>query len=203
MKKWILFSFAALFMGTAVAGGKHHQPESAAVGVGTGISGAEATAASVGVGISGAEATTTVDVKSVNNQTQRANADSAVNFSNDSTAFAIGLSPATASPIDPSICAYKHTRGFDARVFAMSGNTKRDAKCLGTLLDEQVRAAAHARCLELFQAYLQLGLRETAARQLESCGGVERAVALSEVRRTSDFVTHEHLDRVVTSLLEK
>lgn len=116
-------------------------------------------------------------------------------FSSSDKAFAIGLSAATAAPIDSSICRVKQTAGWDVRIVARTGRNVFDADCLSTLLSQQTQAASFNRCMDIVQMYVRLNVLEAAAKQLEKCGGVEIALVRAEMH-TKTLTQHEVTERI-------
>lgn len=151
---------------------------------------------------------TNVDAAARSNQEQRAAAVNEGN-SNDTTfeshdrAFALGLSAATAAPVDSSICRVKQTAGWDVRIVARTGRNVFDADCLNTLLAQQTQAASFNRCMDIYAAYAKMSLLELAVRQLEQCGGVERAIAIAALRTKTTSEEHERTERVFQALQSK
>lgn len=116
-------------------------------------------------------------------------------FSSNDKAFALGLSAATAAPIDSSICRVKQTAGWDVRVVARTGRNVFDADCLSTLLSQQTQAASFNRCMDIVQMYVRLNVLEAAAKQLEKCGGIEIALVRAEMH-TKTITQQEMTERI-------
>jgi hypothetical protein len=133
-------------------------------------------------------------------------------YQNDTTALALGLGSTTAAPVDSSTCRKGQTAGWRVAVIERTGRNKYNEECLAAVLDEELRAADFARCMDLANAYLKVRLEQAYALQLEKCGGaLERALISSSLASrepitqvgTPEYATKEELNRAFSAAQSK
>jgi hypothetical protein len=132
-------------------------------------------------------------------------------YQNDTTALALGLGSTTAAPVDSSTCRKGQTAGWRVAVIERTGRNKYNEDCLASVLDEELRAADFARCMDLARAYLAVRMEEAYVMQLEKCGGtVERALISSQLagrtpieQGSTQYATKEELDRAFRAAQSK
>lgn len=205
----------------AKGGDSHSNSNSTAVGLGGNATGGNAVSGSQSGALSGSlssannrNASTNVNGQHVSSDNLNAN-DNAASASNDgnslstsydnkTTALALGLASVTAAPVDPSVCRRGQTAGWRVTLIERTGRNKYDQDCLAKTLDEQLRQADFARCMDIANAYLKIGVESAYMQQLAKCGGaVEKALISSElasrkpITQVGDPASKEYVNEVV------
>lgn len=128
-------------------------------------------------------------------------------YANKTTALALGLASVTGAQVDPSICRKGQTAGWRVTLIERTGRNKYDQDCLAKTLDEQLKQDDFARCMDIANAYLKIGVESAYMQQLAKCGGtVEKALIGYELNARKpaasqlippDAVTKDYVNEVV------